>query len=171
MLNRSSYSTEMASTVKPAGSALLEAISEMKMIRTEICLLFHQRNMQSLIDAVTDLDKLKDVDWCTVLYEKLKTSINDWKEASKSAPKTRTVTGCVYLLLILFLDFIKKAKNLDRNPLDIPRTCQYSHAKIKQVLGDMEYDKFDFKCLERYLLCKQINDTRPRVRERDGSDG
>jgi hypothetical protein len=54
----------------------------------------------TVIDAVIDLDKLKDVDWCTVVYEKLKTSINNWKEASKSAPKTRTATGCVYLLLV-----------------------------------------------------------------------
>lgn len=57
----------------------------------------------TVIDAVTDLDKLKDVDWCTVVYEKLKTSINNWKEASKSAPKTRTATGCVYLLLVSIL--------------------------------------------------------------------
>ena len=57
----------------------------------------------TVIDAVTDLDKLKDVDWCTVVYEKLKTSINNWKEASKSAPKTRTATGCVYLLPVSIL--------------------------------------------------------------------
>ena len=57
----------------------------------------------TIIDAITDLDKLKDVDWCTVVYEKLKTSINNWKEASKSAPKTRTATGCVYLLLVSIL--------------------------------------------------------------------
>jgi hypothetical protein len=52
-------------------------------------------------DAVTDLDKLKHVGWCTLVYEKLKTGITDWKKNESS--KNRNLTGCIYLLLVSIL--------------------------------------------------------------------
>jgi len=77
----------------------------------------------SIQDAVTDLDKLKNVDWCTVVYERMKTGISVWhnppqdkpkknppknkpkKNPPQNKPMTRNPTGCIYLLLvnILFL--------------------------------------------------------------------
>lgn len=68
----------------------------------------------SIQDAVTDLDKLKNVDWCTVVYERMKTGISVWhnppqdkpkKNPPKNKPTTRNPMGCIYLLLvnILFL--------------------------------------------------------------------
>ena len=68
----------------------------------------------SIQDAVTDLDKLKNVDWCTVVYERMKTGISVWhnppqdkpkKNPPQNKPTIRNPTGCIYLLLvnILFL--------------------------------------------------------------------
>jgi len=55
----------------------------------------------SLQDAVTDLDKLKNVDWCTLVYERLKTGITGWQNSSQN--KTKSATGCIYLLLVSIL--------------------------------------------------------------------
>ena len=54
-------------------------------------------------DAVTDLGKLKHVDWCTLVYEKLKTGVTDWKNKSS---KTRNLMGCIYLLLVSILLYL-----------------------------------------------------------------
>ena len=54
----------------------------------------------SVQDAVTDLDKLKNVDWCTLVYERLKTWITVWQNSSS---KTKSGTSCIYLLLVSIL--------------------------------------------------------------------
>ena len=50
-----------------------------------------------ITDAVTDLDLLIQVDWCTVVYNKLKEGIESWKNGS------RKTMGCIYLLIISIL--------------------------------------------------------------------
>jgi hypothetical protein len=41
----------------------------------------------SIQDVVTDLDKLKNVDWCTVVYERMKTGISVWHNPPKISPR------------------------------------------------------------------------------------
>jgi len=52
-------------------------------------------------DAVTNLENLKNVDWCTLVYERVKTSIIEWKNSSNK--KNKNVTGCIFLLLVSIL--------------------------------------------------------------------
>jgi len=52
---------------------------------------------KSLLDAVLNLDELKKVDWSTLVFNKLKESIVDWKTGS------RNLTGCIYLLIVSIL--------------------------------------------------------------------
>lgn len=52
---------------------------------------------KSLLDAVLNLDDLKKVDWSTLVFNKLKESIVDWKTGS------RNLTGCIYLLIVSIL--------------------------------------------------------------------
>uniref|UniRef100_A0A0D9XYS0 Uncharacterized protein n=1 Tax=Leersia perrieri TaxID=77586 RepID=A0A0D9XYS0_9ORYZ len=54
---------------------------------------------------------LNDVDWCKVVCERLKTTINNWKKESG------TPTGCVYLLL----------RDGGGDPLQIPRISVHEH--------------------------------------------
>ena len=52
---------------------------------------------KTTVDAVVDLDKLKNVDRCIVVYNKLKEGIESWKKGKRKS------TGCIYLLIVSIL--------------------------------------------------------------------
>jgi len=52
---------------------------------------------KTTVDAVVDLDKLKNVYRCTVVYNKLKEGIESWKKGKRKS------TGCIYLLIVSIL--------------------------------------------------------------------
>jgi hypothetical protein len=52
---------------------------------------------KTTIDAALDLDMLKEVDWFTVVFDKLKDGIDSWHSGNKG------IKGCVFLLLVSIL--------------------------------------------------------------------
>ncbi|XP_021321754.1 uncharacterized protein LOC110437600 [Sorghum bicolor] len=104
---------------------------------------------------------IKYFDWCTIVYENLRSYVNDWQLSTvKKSEKKKTVTipGCIIIPLAYIVDNMKLLEIEDKK---CPRINQYtietlmdSIQKARRCHGRVNFDKFE--CHHLLLNLKQF---------------
>uniref|UniRef100_A0ACD5TRZ1 Uncharacterized protein n=1 Tax=Avena sativa TaxID=4498 RepID=A0ACD5TRZ1_AVESA len=84
---------------------------------------------RALLGAVKQVDKLKEMDWCSFVATYLFKEIKEFKESNTACV---TIKGCVHILSVIFIDFVKNAAF--EVPVGFPRLGVVTTKHIKWVV-------------------------------------
>ncbi|KAM0822585.1 hypothetical protein ACQ4PT_071403 [Festuca glaucescens] len=85
---------------------------------------------RALLGAVKKVDKLKEMDWCNFVATYLFEEIKEFKESNTTSV---TIKGCVHILSVIFIDFVKDAAF--EIPVGFPRLGVVTTKHMKWVVS------------------------------------